>query len=144
MLWLEFQWHNLLASFSPCLQINILNSLFAGGGGRWKWKTVGISAQRKNSHGIGEEYSAKDWHVRYLFSGESETHITKHCLNQSRLLENQRLREVDPNGVVFMLFHNRLKADIKPVIVVRKIRGKVVKVWILWDQTCSSGSGGFV
>ena len=26
-----------------------------------------------------------------------------------------------------MLFHNRPRADIKPVIVVRKIRGKVVK-----------------
>ena len=44
----------------------------------------------------------------------------------------------------YMLFHNRPRADIKPVIVVRKIRGKVVKVWIQWDQTCSSGSGGFV
>ena len=43
-----------------------------------------------------------------------------------------------------MLFHNRPKADMGPVIVVRKIRGKVVKVWIQWDQTCSSGSGGFV
>ena len=40
-----------------------------------------------------------------------------------------------------MLFHNRPRADIKPVIVVQKIRGKVVKVWIQWDQTCSSGSG---
>ena len=102
MLWLEFQWHNLLASFSPCLQINILNSLFAGGGGHWIWRTVGTSAQRNYSHRIGEEYSAKDWHVCHLFSGESETHITKHCLNQSHLLENQRLREVDPNGVVFI------------------------------------------
>ena len=27
----------------------------------------------------------------------------------------------------YMLFHNRPRADIKPVIVVRKIRGKVVK-----------------
>ena len=102
MLLLGFQWHNLLASFFPCLQINILNSLFAGGGGHWIWRTVGTSAQRNYSHRIGEEYSAKDWHVCHLFSGESETHITKHCLNQSHLLENQRLREVDPTGVVFI------------------------------------------
>ena len=46
--------------------------------------------------------------------------------------------------LLWMLFHNRPRADMGPVIVVRKIRGKVVKVWIQWDQTCSSGSGGFV
>ena len=30
------------------------------------------------------------------------TSLNTSCLNQSHLLENQRLREVDPNGVVFI------------------------------------------